>query len=318
MVTSLRDAWGSALTELAARDERIVLLDADLANSTKADVFAGAHPDRFLEMGIAEQNMVGVAAGMSFHGHIPWLSSFAVFFTHRAVDQIRMLVAQTGANVKIAAAYAGVLTGATGKTHQDVQDLAIMRAMPGMTVLCPADPHELTAMMPWINAHQGPVYLRLARDPAASVSSPDCDFTPGAVRVLSDGADAALVSTGVQSSRVLEAAGLLAELGHQVRVIHLPSIKPLDDDALATALAGVDQIVTIEEHSIYAGVGGLVAETMATHGLPARLHTIGLRDVWGESASNDDLLDLYGLSPQRITATVAGLLSDHNQEQGAA
>src|SRR6201988_2811178 len=160
---ALRDAWADTLVSLAKEDQRIVVLDGDLANSTKADKFAAAHPDRFLEMGIAEQNMVGVAVGMATLGFVPWLSSFTVFFTHRAIDPIRMLVAQTHANVQIGAAYAGLLTGLTGKTHQDVEDLAIMRAMPGMTILAPADELEGEAMIRWATEYSGPVYLRLAR-----------------------------------------------------------------------------------------------------------------------------------------------------------
>ena len=162
---SQRETWGDTLAELGATNPDLLVLDGDLANSTKADVFARAHPDRFLEMGIAEQNLVGVAVGLATLGFVPWLSSFAVFLTHRSLDQIRMLVAQPQANVKIGAAYAGLLTGLTGKTHQDVQDLAIMRAMPGMTVLAPGDEIECAAMTRWATESTGPVYLRLTRDP---------------------------------------------------------------------------------------------------------------------------------------------------------
>src|SRR5580692_650251 len=165
---AMRDVWGETLVALGDTNENLLVLDADLANSTKADKFAQAHPERFLQMGIAEQNCVGVAVGLATAGYIPWLSSFAIFFTHRAVDPIRMLVAQTHANVKIGAAYAGVLTGLTGKTHHDVQDLAIMRAMPGMTVLAPADAIEGEAIIRWATEYEGPVYVRLARD-----ASPD-------------------------------------------------------------------------------------------------------------------------------------------------
>src|ERR1700752_3771243 len=159
----MRDVWGETLVALGDTNENLLVLDADLANSTKADKFAKAHPERFLQMGIAVQNFVGAAVGLATVGYIPWLSSFTVFFTHRALDPIRMLVAQTHANVKIGAAYAGVLTGLTGKTHQDVEDLAIMRAVPGMTILAPADELEGEAMIRWATEYSGPVYLRLAR-----------------------------------------------------------------------------------------------------------------------------------------------------------
>src|SRR5580693_1929689 len=156
-----REIFAETLVNLAAENPNVLVLDADLANSTKVDRFAAAHPTQFFEMGIAEQNMIGVAVGLASQGFIPWLSSFAVFFTHRAVDPIRMLVAQTHANVKIGAAYSGLLTGFTGKTHQDVQDLAIMRAMPGMVVLAPGDEYECASMISWATPHHGPVYLRL-------------------------------------------------------------------------------------------------------------------------------------------------------------
>src|SRR3984957_2014549 len=161
---ALRDVFGETLVSLAGTNKNVVVLDADLANSTKADKFAKAYPDRFLEMGIAEQNFVGVAVGLASLGYVPWLSSFTVFFTHRAIDPIRMLVAQTHANVKIGAAYAGIMTGLTGKTHHDVEDLAIMRAMPGMTIVAPIDSTECEAAMRWATEYEGPVYLRLARD----------------------------------------------------------------------------------------------------------------------------------------------------------
>jgi len=177
-VKALRDVFGDTLSELARQNSSIVVLDADLANSTKADKFAQAHPDRFLEMGIAEQNMVGTAVGMATLGFVPWLSSFTIFFTHRALDPVRMLVAQTHANVKIGAAYSGLLTGYTGKTHQDVEDLAIMRAMPGMTVLAPADEFECAAMIRWATEYVGPVYLRLTRDPGPA-DRPATRTSPG-------------------------------------------------------------------------------------------------------------------------------------------
>src|SRR3954467_867325 len=207
----MRDVWGEKLVALGETDPRTVVLDGDLANSTKADKFAAAHPERFFQMGIAEQNLIGVAAGMAAAGLIPWTSSFAVFFTHRALDPVRVLVAQSHANVKIVGSYSGLLIGAVGKTHLDVQDLAIMRAMPGMTVLAPADTAELLAMMDWATAHEGPVYLRIARDGVPDLFGVDYSFNPGAVYRLREGADVAMVSTGPQVSRVLAAADQLTE-----------------------------------------------------------------------------------------------------------
>src|ERR1700726_3942419 len=208
---ALRDVFGDTLVSLGKTNPNVLVLDADLANSTKADKFAAAHPDKFLEMGIAEQNFVGVAVGLASLGFVPWLSSFTVFFTHRAVDPVRMLVAQTNANVKIGAAYSGLMTGYTGKTHQDVEDLAIMRAMPQMTVLAPADQYECAAMIKWATDYLGPVYLRLTRDAGADVFASDYQFTLGEVRSLRRGKHALLISTGPQSARCLEASNELAK-----------------------------------------------------------------------------------------------------------
>jgi transketolase len=300
---ALRDVFGDTLSELARENPSVVVLDGDLANSTKADKFAHAHPDRFLEMGIAEQNLVGTAVGMATLGFIPWLSSFTVFFTHRAVDPVRMLVAQTHANVKIGAAYSGLLTGYTGKTHQDVEDLAIMRAMPGMTVLAPADEFECAAMIRWATEYVGPVYLRLTRDPSPAVFGPDYRFQPGAVHQLREGSDLLIISTGTQSPRCVEAAQELEKEGISAAVLHLPSIKPLNQDDLLTLCERFSLIFTVEEHTRLGGLGGLVSELLSEHS-PRRVIRLGLQDEWGESAPNDFLLDKYRLSPRRVAEQI--------------
>ena len=222
-MTAMREVWGEKLVEFGHADPRTVVLDGDLANSTKADKFAKAHPDRFFQMGIAEQNLIGAAAGLAAVGFVPWTSSFTVFFTHRAIDPIRMLVAQSHANVKIVGSYSGLLIGAVGKTHLDIEDLAIMRAMPGLTVLAPGDAIELRAMMDWAQAYDGPVYLRIVRDAVPDIVPADYTFTPGAVVPLRKGGEVALVSTGPQTGRVLAAAELLAESGIDASVTHVPS-----------------------------------------------------------------------------------------------
>ncbi len=298
-----REAWGETLAEMAVEDHDLVVLDGDLANSTKADAFATAHPDRFIQMGIAEQNMVGVAAGMASLGYVPWLSSFAVFLTHRAIDQIRLLVAQPAANVKIGAAYAGLLTGRTGKSHLDVQDLAIMRAMPGMTVLAPGDEVECVAMTRWATETDGPVYLRLTRDPSPALFDASYRFELGAVHRLREGADVLLISTGPQTARCLAAAALLEGSGVAAGVLHVPSIKPVDHAAIVRAVEGVQVVLSVEEHTVLGGLGGLVAEILTTHH-PRPLVRIGIEDVWGESAPNDFLLEKHGLSPARIVERV--------------
>ncbi len=305
---AMRDVWGDKLVGLGTSDPRTVVLDGDLGNSTKVDKFAKAHPERFFQMGIAEQNLVGAAAGLAGVGYIPWTSSFTVFFTHRAIDPIRMLVAQSHANVKIVGSYSGLLIGAVGKTHLDVQDLAIMRAMPDITVLCPADEAELIAMMDWAQAYDGPVYLRIVRDAVPDVFDATYTFTPGAVHRLREGADVALVSTGPQTSRVLAAAELLAARGVAATVVHVPSIKPLDEEALRDSVAGHDLVVTVEEHSIMGGLGGLVAEVLTAKGPAPRIDRIGINDTWGESAGNDFMLNKHGLSPELVSERVLSIV----------
>ena len=305
---ALRDVFGDTLVSLGSTDPNVVVLDADLANSTKADKFAKMYPDRFLQMGIAEQNFVGVAVGLASLGYVPWLSTFTVFFTHRAIDPIRMLVAQTHANVKIGAAYAGLMTGLTGKTHQDVEDLAIMRAMPGMTVLAPADAIEGEAIIRWATEFDGPVYLRLARDACPNVFDQQYRFVPGRTISLREGKDILLVSTGPQSVRCLEAAELLQAQGISAGVLHLPSIKPLNKEEAVNAAEKTKLVVTVEEHSIYGGLGGKVAEILS-EASPRRVVRFGIEDRWGESAPNDYLLEAFGMSPARLSERIQKLVA---------
>jgi transketolase len=304
VTTAMRDAWAQALVDLAPDNPDLLVLDGDLGTSTRADRFAAAHPDQFLQMGIAEQNMVGTAVGLATMGYVPWLSSFGVFFTHRAVDQVRMLVAQTHANVKIGAAYTGLLTGFTGKTHQDVEDLAIMRAMPGMTVIAPGDAAECVAAVRWATETPGPVYLRLARDAGPDVFDASYRFEPGRVIRLREGSDVLIVSTGMQTARCLAAATLLEDAGVSAGVLHVPSVKPVDADAIAAAAEPVGLVVTAEEHTINGGLGGLVAEILSER-QPRRIVRIGIVDTWGESAPNAFLLERHGLSAERVADRIS-------------
>jgi transketolase len=306
-VKALRDVFGDTLVDLGKTNSNVVVLDADLANSTKADKFAKAHPDRFFEMGIAEQNFVGVAVGMASLGFIPWLSSFTVFFTHRAIDPIRMLVAQTHANVKIGAAYAGLMTGLTGKTHQDVEDIAIMRAMPDMTVLAPADAIEGEATIRWATEHQGPVYLRLARDATPNVFDKNYQFVPGKTIQLMEGTDVLIVSTGPQSVRCAEAADLLMKEGISTGVLHIPSIKPVNKEEIVAAAEKSKLVVTVEEHTVYGGLGGMVAEILS-EASPRKVVRFGIEDRWGESAPNDYLLEQFQMSAPRLRDRIQKLV----------
>jgi transketolase len=303
-----RVAFGETLVELADHYPDLLLLDGDLANSTRADILNNARPDRFLEMGIAEQNMAGVAAGLATVGFVPWISSFAAFIASRDLDQIRVVVAQPGLNVKFAGGYSGILTGSTGKTHQEVEDLAIFRAMPHMTVIAPADANEVRSAMWALMEHKGPAYLRLTRDPGPVIRPRDEAFSIGKAHVLRDGTDVSLISTGAQTVRVLEASEILAQSGVSALVLHIPTLKPLDADAIVRAAHRTDRVVTAEDGSILGGLGGAVAETLCER-RPTLMRRVGLRDIFGESGPNDALLEKYGLTPQHVAQAALDLLS---------
>ena len=305
---ALRDVFGDTLVSLGSTNPNVVVLDADLANSTKADKFAKMYPARFLQMGIAEQNFVGVAVGLASLGFVPWLSSFTVFFTHRAIDPIRMLVAQTHANVKIGAAYAGLMTGLTGKTHHDVQDLAIMRAMPDMTVVAPADAIEGEAIIRWATEYEGPVYLRLARDACPNLFDEQYRFVLGRTISLKEGGDVLLISTGPQTARCVEAAKLLEAQGISAGVLHVPSIKPVNKEEIVNAAEKSKLVVTVEEHTIYGGLGGMVSEILS-EASPRRVVRFGIEDRWGESAPNDYLLELFQISAPRLSERIQKLVA---------
>jgi transketolase len=304
---AVRDAWGNTLVALAAEYPDLVVLDGDLANSTRADIFAAAVPDRFFEMGIAEQNLLGVAAGMATCGFVPWISTFTAFLTSRAHDQIRVVIAQPHLNVKLCGSYSGLLTSKTGKTHQSVDDLAVFRAMPGLSVIAPADANELAAAMRSMMETDGPQYLRVTRDASPVVFPEDHIFRLGAAELLRDGQDVGLIGTGTQTIRVLEAADLLAARGIDAAVLHVPTLKPLDAEGIVALAQRTNAIVTAEDHSIIGGLGGAVAECLGEH-RPTRMVRVGIRDTFGESAPNDALLEKYGLTAKHVADAAIALL----------
>ncbi|HYP59849.1 MAG TPA: transketolase C-terminal domain-containing protein [Thermomicrobiales bacterium] len=304
---AVRDAWGNTLVALAEQYPELVVLDGDLANSTRADIFAAAVPDRFFEMGIAEQNLLGVAAGMATCGYVPWISTFTAFLTSRALDQIRVVVAQPHLNVKLCGSYSGLLTSKTGKTHQSVDDLAVFRAMPGISVIAPADANELAAAMRSMMETEGPQYLRVTRDASPVVFPENHLFRLGKAELLRDGGDVSLISTGTQTIRTLEAAELLAARGIQADVLHVPTLKPLDVEAIVAAAERTNAVVTAEDHSIIGGLGGAVAECLGEH-RPTRMRRVGIRDTFGESAPNDALLEKYGLTAKHVADAAIALL----------
>jgi transketolase len=302
-----REVFGNTLVELAADYPNLLALDGDLASSTRADIFEYAYPDRFIECGIAEQNMAGMAAGLATVGFIPWVSSFGVFLVKRMLDQVRIAIAQPKLNVKLAGGYTGLLTSKTGKTHQGVQDLAVMRSMPNMTVVAPADGVEPRQAMRVVHATPGPAYVRVYRDAMPTIFGADYQFALGKVAVIREGRDLTIFGTGVQSVRALQAAELLAKSGISAHVIHVPTLKPLDEDGIVAAAQRTGLVLTTEEHTIIGGLGSAVAEVLGER-CPTRMRRNGIADTYGESGANDALLEKYGVSVGHVAAAARSLL----------
>jgi len=310
---ALREVWGQTLCALTEAGANTVVLDGDLANSTRADIFAACYPDRFFEMGIAEQNMAGVAAGLATLGYTPWLSSFAAFLTSRDLDQIRVVIAQPSLDVKICGGYSGILTGKTGKTHQSVEDIATFRALPGIDVIAPADGQELRSAMRAIAVSGRPTYLRLTRDATPVIFPETYEFEIGKAVLLQDGSDLGIISTGVQTIRALDAAERLAERGIEASLLHMPTVKPLDVDATVQIAERTDLILTAEDHSIIGGLGGAVAEVLGEY-RPTYMKRVGIQDRFGESGPNDALLEKYGLSVDCMVARALDLIERKGAE----
>lgn len=304
-----RQAYGQALVKLGAENKDVVVLDADLSKSTKTELFARAFPERFFNMGIAEQNMIGTAAGLALAGKIPFVSSFAIFATGRAFEQVRNSIAYPALNVKIAASHAGISVGEDGASHQSIEDLALMRVLPNMSVIVPADAAQTAAAVVAASAHQGPVYLRLGRPAVPQLYSQDYEFHLGRADVLQEGQDAAVIACGLMVAPALEAAALLAPRGVTVMVINMATIKPLDVEAVVRAARETGAVVTAEEHSIIGGLGSAVAEVLVEK-YPVPMQRVGIRDTFGESGRPQELLEKYGLTARHIVEAVERTLRE--------
>lgn len=303
----MREAWGETVLELTKTHPNLMVMDGDLSNSTRSDIVAYNAPDFYMNMGIAEQNMMGVAAGMASVGLIPWVSSFACFLANRSLDQLRVTVAQPHLNVKLAGHYSGILTGKTGKTHIDVEDIAIMRAMPHMVVVAPADAVECRLAVLALTDLPGPAYLRIVRDAIPTIFGEDYRFLLGKVVPLREGGDVTIFGTGAQSVRALQACDLLAKEGISAHLVHVPTLKPIDVEGIVTAAKKTGRVLTTEDHNIIGGLGGAVAEVLAQrHPVPMKIH--GLQDCYGESGPNDAILEKYGLTPTHVAAAAKALL----------
>ncbi len=295
-----RESYGNALAELGKKYEDIVVLDADLAGATKTGVFKKAFPERHIDCGIAECNMVGVAAGLATTGKVPFASSFAMFAAGRAFEQIRNSVGYPKLNVKIGATHAGISVGEDGATHQCNEDLALMRTIPGMVVASPADDIEAKAMVEAAYNHVGPVYMRFGRAAVPVINdNPDYTFEFGKGIVLREGKDVAIIANGLCVAESLAAAEKLAADGIDAKVINFHTIKPLDEALVMEVAANIGKIVTVEEHSVIGGLGSAVCDVVAEKA-PAKVMKIGINDVFGESGPAAQLIKKYGLDGESI------------------
>ena len=306
-VRATRDGYGDALVELGEKDERIVVLGADLTSSTRASSFAAKFPERFVEVGIAEQNAMNVAAGLSMAGKIPFVSTYAVFVTGRALDQIRTTVCYSNLNVKIAGAHGGISVGADGATHQALEDVAITRSLPNMTVIVPCDYYETKKAIVWSAGHVGPCYVRFGREPVPVVTQPDSPFTCGKGYVIREGTDLTILNNGPLLKQCLDALDLLASAGISARLVNLHTVKPIDREIITRAAKETGAIVTVEEHQVQGGFGSAVAEVVVQEA-PVPMRFIGIQDRFGESGTPEELFAAFGLTAEDIAEAAEDVL----------
>ncbi|WP_213974761.1 transketolase family protein [Tepidanaerobacter acetatoxydans] len=293
-----REAYGEALAEIGEEIKDIVVLDADLSGSTKTAVFAKKYPERFFNIGIAEQDLMGTAAGFATCGKIPFASTFAIFATGRAFEQVRNSICYPKLNVKIAATHAGLTVGEDGATHQSIEDLALMRTLPNMTVINPADAVEAKKAVRAAAVHEGPVYLRFGRLAVETIFEEDSEFEIGKGKILREGNDIAIIATGIMVGEALKAAEILENSGLKAMVINIHTLKPIDEEIILKA-AECGAIITAEEHTIIGGLGSAVAEVLAEK-KPTPIKRIGIKDKFGQSGKPEELLKLYNLTAEDI------------------
>jgi len=303
-----RDAYGATLAALGHEDERIVVLTADLAGSTKTDLFAKEHPKRFFNMGVAEADMMGVAAGLAMSGYRPFASTFAVFATGKAWEQVRQVIAYPNTPVRIVATHAGLTVGEDGASHQMLEDIANMRVLPNMTVIVPADAIEARAVTRFVAGYdEGPVYIRLARAKFPVILKENYAFELGKASTLAEGTDVSLFACGVMVSTALQARDKLAKEGIFVEVVNVSTIKPLDKETLLTSAKKTGAVVTAEEHQVSGGLGSAVCELLSEE-LPTRVVRVGVHDRFGQSGSADALITHYGLDTSGLLAAIKQVL----------
>lgn len=303
-----RESYGNALKELGAEYPQLVVLDADLAAATKTGIFKKAYPERHIDCGIAECNMVGIAAGLSLVGKIPFVSSFAMFAAGRAFEQVRNSVGYPHLNVKIGATHAGITVGEDGASHQCNEDIALMRTIPGMVVMCPSDDVEARAAVRAAVEYQGPVYIRFGRAAVPVINDrPDYHFEIGKGSVVREGSDVTVVATGICVDSALGAAEKLAADGISAEVINICTIKPLDEELIVNSARKTGRVVTVEEHSVIGGLGSAVCDALCAK-LPTPVKKLGMQDVFGESGSAAALVAKYGLDAEGVYRSVTEFL----------
>lgn len=305
---SLRVAYGEALVELGAQNDKVVVLDADLAHATMTSMFQAKYPERFFNFGLAEANMMCAAAGMAHSGLMPFASTFALFGTGRAYEMIRNSIAYVNANVKFGLSHSGLSVGEDGGSHQSIEDIALMRVVPNMTIFVPCDPVETRKAVFAAAKINGPVYIRVARPVVETFTQPDDPFVPGKANILRDGKDICIVATGLMVKEALKAADMLAASGVQASVVNVHTIKPFDSGCILDMAARCGAIVTVEEHSVIGGLGSAVAESLAGKS-PAKFARLGIQDRFGKSGKPADLFAEFGLTPDHIASACRNLLS---------
>ncbi len=306
-----RDAYGEALLRLGEINERVVVLDADLSTSTKTSKFGSKFKDRFFNMGVSEADMLGTAAGLAASGKIPFVSSFAIFAAGKAWEQIRQSIAYTGLNVKIVATHGGITVGEDGASHQAIEDIALMRILPKMVVIVPADPVETEKVIFEIARYEGPVYVRLGRINVPFIFDEGYEFEIGRGRVISEGKDVTIIAAGFMVYQSLEAAKILKEEGITARVINMSTIKPIDEELIIQSAKETGAIVTCEEHSIIGGLGSAVAEVIV-ESCNVPMKRVGIMDRFGTSGSAEELMEYFGLTPRYIVRAVKEVLKRKN------
>ena len=307
-----REAYGRVLTELAVDDPRIVVLDADLSRSVMTKFFAQAFPERFFQCGLAEQNMISIAAGLASCGKIPFASTFAVFASSRCFDQVRMSVAQPRTNVKVVATHGGITVGEDGSSHQAIEDLALYCSLPNFTVIAPSDAVETVEAIKAAIATNGPFYVRLGRSKTPVIYTDGCDFKIGKADILTDGRDATIIATGIMVAKSLEAANSLKLSGVHCRVLNMSTLKPIDRQAIIAAAADTGAVVTAEEHLLHGGMGSIVAQVLSAN-MPVPLVSLGINDTYCHSGKPEELLEMNGLTSPDIQAAVKDVVTKKNK-----